>query len=74
MCLWVLYCGFQGTASIAWKGCLEVDPIVVATATPLYFLQGKEPKAKWGHETNGTTLSPSPPVSTTLLPVGPALY
>lgn len=74
MCLWVLYCGFQGKASIAWKGRLEVDPVVVATAAPLYFLQGKKPKAKWGLETNGTTLPPNPPVSTTLLPVGPALY
>ena len=74
MCLWVLYCGFQGKASIAWKGCLEVDPVVVATAVPLYFLQGKKPKAKWGLETKGTALSPNPPVSTALLPVGPALY
>lgn len=59
---------------MARKGCLEVDPVVVATAAPLYFLQGKKPKAKWGLETNGTTLPPNPPVSTTLLPVGPALY
>lgn len=44
LCVGVILWFSPGKVPFVWQDCLEANPIVMATATPLYHPQGREPK------------------------------